>query len=192
MTNSAFNIPGWHFYNYAAIPTTAPHEAPNLTPITNGSIWRIDGKHPLLARYTTDWDCGYDTGWWYCIKDTPFDISSLKTKRRYEITKALRFFEVKEIVNPIEYAESLANVQEKSFLGYPLKMRPIFNKKKFKESVEDWSKQIESGNLKIFGAFYKESSELTGYSIISINKSVLNFSVQKTNPCFNSAQKEPL
>ena len=178
------NLFYWKYYNHAAIPATAPHEEPDLTPIRDGSIWNIEGKKPLLARYTTNWDCGYDTGWWYVIKDTPFDISSLKTKRRYEITKAMRFFDVKEIDNPTDYAEALAYVQEQAFSAYPLKYRPKFNKIAFIKSLDGWCKKIKDGSLKVFAAFYKETSELVGFNYIIVNKKYLNFAVQKTNPDF--------
>lgn len=36
-------IDGWKYYNHAAIPTTAPHEKPNMEPIDNGYIWKIGG-----------------------------------------------------------------------------------------------------------------------------------------------------
>lgn len=36
-------IDGWKYYNHAAIPTTAPHEEPNMIPINDGSIWKIGG-----------------------------------------------------------------------------------------------------------------------------------------------------
>lgn len=36
-------IEGWKYYNHAAIPTTAPHEAANLDPINDGSIWNLGG-----------------------------------------------------------------------------------------------------------------------------------------------------
>ena len=34
-------IDGWKYYNYAAIPTTAPHEPVNMLPIEDGSIWKV-------------------------------------------------------------------------------------------------------------------------------------------------------
>ena len=49
------DIQGWKYYNHAAIPTTPPHIEPDLTPIKDGTIWKIDGS-PLLARWTTDFD----------------------------------------------------------------------------------------------------------------------------------------
>lgn len=176
-------IPDWRYYNHAAIPTIAPHETPNLAPISDGTIWSIEGNRPFLARYTTDWDCDYDTGWWYVIKDSPFDISALKTKRRYEITKGLRFFDVKEI-NPADYSDALAKVQERAFSAYPAKYRPTFNRVSFIKSLEEWQKQVLDGSLIVFGAFYKETNELAGYNCININKNYLNFAVQKTNPVF--------
>lgn len=33
----------WKYYNHAAIPTTAPHETPDMAPIVDGSIWKIGG-----------------------------------------------------------------------------------------------------------------------------------------------------
>lgn len=64
-------IEGWKYYNHAAIPTVAPHENPDITPIEDKSIWQLDGK-PLLARWTTDFDLDRETNWWYIIRRAPF------------------------------------------------------------------------------------------------------------------------
>ena len=71
----------WKYYNHAAIPVTA-----------------------LLERWTTEFDCGYETNWWYVVKDNPFDINALKSKRRYETNKGIKNFNVKEI-EPMNYAD---------------------------------------------------------------------------------------
>lgn len=36
-------IDGWKYYNHAVVPTTAPHEEPNMLPIKNGNIWKLGG-----------------------------------------------------------------------------------------------------------------------------------------------------
>lgn len=177
------SIPDWLYYNHAVIPATAPHETPSLIPIEDGSIWRIDGKHPVMVRYTTDWDCGYDTGWWYVIKDSPFDISLLKTKRRYEITKAMRFFVVKEI-KPVEYAEALSKVQEQAFSAYPPKYRPKFDKQAFMRTVETRDKQVAANKGKLFGAFDRQTSQLVGFSFVDVHSTWINFAAQRTCPNF--------
>ena len=89
-------IEGWKYYNHAAIPTTAPHEPVNMKPLEDGTIWKLDGK-PLLARWHTDWDCGYETNWWYIICDAPFDIENISKKSRKNIRKSLENCEVRKV-----------------------------------------------------------------------------------------------
>ena len=48
----------WKYYNHLVLPTTAPHEEVNLTPIYDRLIWKMNGK-PLLARSISNFDCGY-------------------------------------------------------------------------------------------------------------------------------------
>lgn len=70
----------------------------------------MDGGQPLLARWTEDYDCQQKTEWWYVIKDTMFDINELKAKRRYEINKGKKNFEVRRIDHSI-YVDDLFKVQ---------------------------------------------------------------------------------
>ena len=169
-------IDGWKYYNHAAIPTTAPHEAPDESALLNGDVWSIDGGTPLLARWTTEFDCGHETNWWYVIKDTPFDINALKAKRRYEINKGIKNFYVKEI-DPTIYGEDLYNVQIAAFSAYPQKYRPTVVKEKFLTSVETWRRFV------CFGAFHKETGELCGYALLlKESEQYIDFCVLKTCP----------
>lgn len=166
----------WRYYNHAAIPSTAPHEKPDMLPVDNGSIWAINGGTPLLARWTTDFDCGYETNWWYVIKDTPFDISELKAKRRYEINKGIKNFDVKKI-EPDNYADELYNVQIAAYSAYPDKYRPSVNREEFISSVQHWDSFV------CIGAFDRESGMLCGYSLLSEeNETYVDFKVMRTNP----------
>ena len=100
-------IDGWRYYNHALISTCEPHEECYLPKkkIDFGEI----GGYALFARWTSEFDCGKETSWWYVIKDTPFDISKLKAKRRYEINKGKKNFEVKRI-RALDYSEQLFEV----------------------------------------------------------------------------------
>lgn len=168
-------INGWQYYNHAAIPTTAPHEIPDISPITDGSIWKIGGT-PLLARWTTEFDCGYETNWWYVIKDTPLDIMSLKSKRRYEINKGIKNFDVK-VIDPSKYQEELYLIQVAAYSAYPKKYRPKVNKDVFINSLANWEKYI------VFGAFYRETNEMAGYAFFEQESDkYIDFKVLKTNP----------
>ena len=95
----------WKYYNHAMIPTVAPHEEADVETIYSKDFWK-ENKNALLARWTSDFDCGYETNWWYVIKDDPFDITTLKSKRRYEINKGKKNFDVR-LIDASKYAEKL-------------------------------------------------------------------------------------
>ncbi len=146
----------------------------------SGKVW--GGGEPLLARWTTDWDCGYETNWWYVIKDEPFDINSLKSKNRYYVNKGCKYFDVK-LIDPRDYKEQLYNVQVAAFSAYPKKYRPTVDRDAFLSSIDEWEK------CDVFGAFYKETAELEGYVLMTKNYSqYYGFAVQKTNPQYEKLQ----
>ena len=139
------------------------------------------GGIPVLVRWTTDWDCGYNTGWWYCIKDSTFDIYAINQNYRYKIRKGSKQFEVKQI-DPLQYAEELYFVQVAAFSAYPTSYRPSVNHDAFIKSIEGWEK------LTTFGAFFRETGRLCGYAQIIDHGSYLSLSVQKTDPAYEKYQ----
>ena len=126
-----------------------------------------------MARWTTDWDCGYETSFWYVIKDTPFDISVLKSKRRYEINKGNKNFEVR-IINPKEYIEQIIDVTMAAYMGWPEKYRPTVNEEGFRKT--DWSKWT------VFGGFNREDGSLCGYAQLNDQGSYAEFNVLRAKP----------
>lgn len=171
-------IKGWRYYNHAAIPSTPPHEEPDLSPVKNNSIWKMRGRTPLLARWTSDFDCGYETNWWYVIKDTPFDIHALKAKRRYEINKANRNFIIKEI-NPIEWSENIYRIAVAAYETYPNSYRPDIKHDSFISEITKWN------FYKIYGAFSLEDESLCGYACLSkkdLFGNYIDFTMMKAIP----------
>jgi len=168
----------WRYYNHSLLPTCAPHETPNTSLLSNRDFWTAGWpSKPLFARWTSDFDCNQHTEWWYCVKDTPYEIDSLSSKKRYVITKARKFFNVK-IINPVDYAEELASVQIAAFSAYPESYRPNVN---YENLVSYFSQET---NSIYFGAFFVDTNELCGYSVLTEHKNYVSFSVQKTKPNF--------
>ena len=167
-------LDGWRYYNHAAIPTCAPHDVPNLEPIRTGEIWKMAGS-PLLARWTSDWDCGQETSWWYLIKDESFDIAALKAKRRYEISKGKKNFEVRRI-DPSFFFEQMFSVTERAFSAWPEKYRPHVDETSFGELVAAWS------GLDVFGAFNRSTGLLSGYAQLRDRGDYVEFSILRTDP----------
>jgi len=112
----------WKYYNGAVVPTCAPHEQVDETEINDGTIWKKN-KHAFFARWTSDFDCGYETNWWYIIQDVPFDIENVKSKVRYYIKKGLKSFDCRRI-NPHQYAEDMADITLEDWKTYPKSYRP--------------------------------------------------------------------
>lgn len=167
----------WTYYNHAMIPSTPPNIVPDLSPLKDGTIWKLEGKRVLLTRWTSDFDCGKETNWWYVIADKPFNLQSIKAKRRYEINKGLNNFEVRKI-NPADYTEDIFEIQVAAFSAYPEKYRPTVDRDSFIENVSHWEKE------NVYGAFYKENGKLCGYSYITIKSNFINFDVLKTIPSY--------
>lgn len=169
-------IQGWRYYNYAALPTTAPHEVVDISPIKDGSIWRMPEGVPLLARWTSEFDCSEETEWWYVIKDTPFDIAALNSKRRYEINKGCKNFEVR-VIDPCDYAREIYDVDTKAYSTYSAKYAPKrLEIKDFVENMKSWKK------YRIYGAFSNKNGSLCGYVRTSIHEGYIDFMNLKVDP----------
>ena len=151
----------WRYYNHAMVPNGYPGNEPDLTPLQNGKIWEKPG-YPLLARWVTDYDCGEPTEWWYCIKDSEYRIDTLNSKKRYRITKGRKNFDV-QIIDEDDYIKDLVIVQQSAYQNYPEKYRPSYSLDTIIKQIEGWKNQRH----KVFAAFSRDGSNLSGYALIN-------------------------
>lgn len=114
------SIPGWRYYNHAAMPTCAPHEQPDLMPIQDRRIWKIGGSRKVwLVSYTTDFDIPIETPYWHIIMDSPFDFGKLSQGYRHKVRTAMKRCEVKRI-EPADYIEELYECYHAAFKDYTM------------------------------------------------------------------------
>ena len=164
---------GWKYYNHAAIPTCAPHEEVDITPIKDGSIWKMNGN-PLLARWTSDFDCGYETNWWYVIKHTPIVLEELTSHSRKHIRQGLKNCDVRKIDSRI-YAEELYECSYAAFKKY----KNAFNE----SSREQFIRSAEINTASVYwGGFEKETGKLIGYLIVKENQGFAEIVTAKFDP----------
>lgn len=133
----------------------------------------------FFAQYITAFDVAEPTEWWFTIKDDEYDLSKLQSKKRYEITKAHKFCETKEI-NPIECIEELFDCYKESFSAYPERYRP-------KEILfDDFSSYIqnlhESKTNEFYATRFLENEKLIGFLIVNNKEKFIGLTQQKTNP----------
>lgn len=175
------SIEGWRYYNHAAIPSCAPHETPNITSIEDGTIWKAFDKSPLLARWTTDFDCNEETGWWYVIKDTPFDITKISSKRRNLVRRGLSRFKIVQI-DPNDYIDGLFEVYTEAVKTYPKTQQNFIARESFDSTVAAWSKYI------VYGAFSLDDDKLAAFALITKHQSYYDFTSMKSNPIYEKQQ----
>lgn len=102
----------------------------------------------------------------------------MKAKRRYEINKGKKSFEVK-VIDPGEYKEELYSVQVDAFSAYPEKYRPSVDKQDFLLNIDNWRV------FTILGCFYRETGELTGYALLAEeSESYIDFKSMRTIPAY--------
>ena len=168
-------IQGWRCYNSAAIPTTPPHEAPNLQPVESGEIWKLDGA-PYLVRYTTDFDCGYDTGWWWIIKEAPYDVDALSPSSRKHIKQALKKCYVKKI-NPENYQDALWNIFDSAYARYK-NTSNAQNKNAFKSGLKS------TNGVDYWAGFDCETNLMIGYMTCVEHDTYVITQTAKFNPLY--------
>lgn len=132
----------------------------------------MDGN-PYFVRWTDNFDCGYQTEWWYCIKDEPFDFDQIKSKRRTEIRKALKLNTVK-VVKALDYIDEIFNIQSECYNDYPKQYRPKYNYELARQSCLTWDM-----NHIVYMAFSEETGEATGFACVEPINDYVNFEILK-------------
>jgi hypothetical protein len=159
------------------LPNCAPHEEAEVETLKAKYIWKAyKPKRPLLACWTSDFDCDFETGWWYCILDKPFDISSIKSSRRTKLNQAIRNFDV-HVIDVKEYAEQMFVVHKSAWSTYHKTGTFDTEKERFCDDVIQWKDVV-------FGAFDKETDQLAAYYRIRINSTHIDLVTLKSDPSF--------
>jgi hypothetical protein len=170
---------GWKYYNHALLPAVAPHEEADVQALNHPDVWHFDanGKRirPLFARWTSDFDCGYDTGWYHCILDKPFNINALKSSYRYEINRAIKDCDAR-VIDVNDYAEQMYEVYIADIKTYKNRIA-VPDKDAFCAHLRQW-KEI------VFGVFPKGSDVLAGWNKIRVHPAELALISQKSKPEF--------
>lgn len=164
---------------FGSCPSVRPARGARYVPDQRRKhLENFGGGQTLLAKWTTNFDCGYETGWWYCIKDNPFDINAVKSNYRYKIRKGKKNFNVRRI-SPKEYAKQLVDVQIKAYSAYPAKYRPTVNREAQFAEFNAWSEHPDK-NI-VLGAFDAEGI-LSGYCHVILYEDYCGLASQKTDP----------
>ena len=174
---------GWKYENLGLVSDCPPHITPNIDFLCDG--WPLVDvgkakKKPLYIKWTDQFDCGHETEWWYLVKDDEFDISKLKSKRRYEINKGNKYFDVKQI-DPKIFLNDINRIRVALFSQYPEEYRKENNE----EKTNNMYRVVQNNDKWItVGAFSRESGQLCGYADINILEGYIDFVRMCVDPSF--------
>ncbi len=138
-------------------------------------------QRAFFAQYITGFDVEEPTEWWFTIKDNEYDLSKLKSKKRYEITKAHNFCSAEEI-NPLECIEELFDCYKESFTAYPDRYRP--HEVLFEDFNIYITNLLELGGYEFFSTRFIETGKIIGFLIIRHSGNFVRLVQQKTNPAY--------
>lgn len=178
----------WEYYNHALVPTLPPHIDPDISWMKDSDRWKeyAGGKMPLFARWVSNFDCTEETEWWCIIKDTPFDIMSLKSNRRSLITRGLKRVDVKVII-PADYAEQMSNILVKEWKYYDDSYEEGNDRQKLTDDFKKLTMK-NLGNAEYLGTFLKDTDTMIGYAIYNLFDDWIEYSVVKTDPEYLNTQ----
>ena len=178
--NLVDKVEGWRYYNHAMLPTTPPHQEVNLSPIKNHWIWKTKEKE-YFARWTSDYDCGCETEWWYCIKDEPFEYEQVRSNYRTKIRHSLKMVEAR-IIKPVDYAKELCEIMEAVYKDYPVQYRPVIDHERMINNYKN--NPFDSQDY--WGVFSLEEGRLFGFGVYTKYKEYIEQTTVKMHPEFLS------
>lgn len=137
----------------------------------------IAEENAWMLQNCYHWDCGFETNFWYIIKDS-YDATLYSKKVRKYIQKAHNKFEIGLIAK-----QKLIDEGYDVYLSNYAKYRVHDG---FKDTRQTFEKRIEQMNdeHEIWGCIDKETGKLEAYSICRIGDDVCYFESSKANPEF--------
>lgn len=133
----------------------------------------------LFARYTSDFDCGKETEWYYVIKDDFFDVNLLKAKYRYEVNKGNKNFYTKVII-PMDYYDDIFRISVEAYSAYPAKYRPVLSYENYRKSVQSW----QTDDVVVIGGFDRITGDLCGFACLICHEEYISYSMHKVIPVY--------
>ncbi len=126
----------WRKYQGTLLCDCEPHrEAPSKAE----AIAELRKSKAMFVRYTSDFDCGFPTEWWYCICDCFTPLDKLTAKQRYRVKKGLSRCNVEFLESDKQLTDSLFEeiyaVVVEAFSDYPLMYRPNILKEDFRKEL---------------------------------------------------------
>lgn len=157
------------------MPDTQPHYEIELSDEQKRYLLKISKAY--LLRWPSDFDCGYETEWWYLIRDKSFNLEEFDSKRRREIRKGLNNCIVKKV--DAEYiAKNGFDIYKSAFDSYETFQKPAGQE-------EFYNRMMSRRGNKVFdfwAAFAKNDDKIIAYFMNRVEGECCVYSSGKFSP----------
>ncbi len=89
-----FDIQNFELYKHAWVDKRAPHHGEKLR---QDELRLLLSNGGILVRNTYDFDCKEETSFWFVIKDTFGGMEELSSKKRNQVRKSLKTYDVRRV-----------------------------------------------------------------------------------------------
>lgn len=169
------NLINWSLYNGALVPDVPPHIEIKLSGEQAKNLLRKSKAYFL--RWTSDYDCGFETEWWYIIRDKSINLDEFDSKRRLEIKKGIKRCIVKKV--DAEYiARNGYEVYKSAFDSYDTFQEPAGQEEFYNRMMSRKGNQ----NYDFWVAINKTNSKIVGYIMNRVGEECCIYSTGKFSP----------
>lgn len=167
----------WMMYHGILVPDTPPHVEIGLS---DGDIrYLLKKTRAYAVRWTSNFDCGFETGWWYVIKDKSSDEGSMSRHRRKKLKSSLSKCLVKR-VDAACIAEKGYEVYKSAFERYETYMKP--------DSIEEFRKDVmakaDNPEYHFWAVFDRAKGDMIGFALACKINDCCIYSASKFKPDF--------
>ena len=167
----------WSLYNSALVPDAPPHIEIKLS--KKEARYLLKKSKAFFLRWPSEFDCGFETEWWYLIRDKSIDLDEFSAKKRWEIVNGIKKCIVKKV--DAEYiARNGYEVYSSAFASYDTFQKPV-GREEFYDSMMS---RKDNPVFDFWAAFDKSDNNIIGYYMNRIGIDYCIYSAAKFKPDF--------
>lgn len=162
----------WSLYNGALVPDAPPHIEIKLS--REQAKFLLRKSKAYFLRWPSDYDCGFETEWWYLVREKSINLDEFNTSRRKEIKKGLKKCIVKKV--DAEYiAQNGYEVYISAFNSYDTFQKPTGQKEFYNNMMSRKGNPV----FDFWAAFDKTDGQIIGYFMNRLGKDFCLLSTAK-------------
>lgn len=165
----------WSLYNGALVPDLPPHIDIKLSGEQAKELLRRSKAYFL--RWPSDYDCGFETEWWYLIRDKSIDLDEFDSKRRWEINKGIKRCIVKK-VDAEFIAKNCYEVYISAFDSYDTFQKPVGQEEFYNRMMS----RMDNPVYDFWVALSKTNNKVIAYFMNRVGLEYCMYSTSKFHP----------